>query len=218
MRDERLRALERRWRETGTAQDEEAWLRERVRVGELGEERLGLRQALAQDHWSFPQQIMYAFSPCGPGSWQRAAIAIAARVAPRLLNEHPEVWQPQSWLSRAESFVVGRTVEPPVSFQFGPSMGDFEDVHHDIDFEAYERACRDFASQEAWHAYQVLRLIRDLPEWSDVSEATGVMTALDGVELASLLRALREEVVPWLLGDSDPVRERVEARWREARR
>jgi hypothetical protein len=38
--DERLRVLERRWKETGSVEDEAAWLRERVRVGDLSENRL----------------------------------------------------------------------------------------------------------------------------------------------------------------------------------
>src|SRR5687768_1848904 len=40
MSDTKLRDLERRWKETGTAADEAAYLLERVRVGDLTEERL----------------------------------------------------------------------------------------------------------------------------------------------------------------------------------
>lgn len=42
MSDQRLRELERRWRETGVASDEATLLRERVRVGDLDEDRLRL--------------------------------------------------------------------------------------------------------------------------------------------------------------------------------
>lgn len=42
MSDCRLRELERRWRETGSVEDEAAYLRERVRVGNLTEEKLEL--------------------------------------------------------------------------------------------------------------------------------------------------------------------------------
>lgn len=42
MSDSRLRTLERRWIETGRVEDEAAWLRERLRWGELSEEQLGL--------------------------------------------------------------------------------------------------------------------------------------------------------------------------------
>lgn len=40
MTDDRLRTLERRFRETGSVEDETAWLKERVRAGELNEEQL----------------------------------------------------------------------------------------------------------------------------------------------------------------------------------
>jgi len=42
MSDANLRELERRWRETGSVEDEAAWLLQRLRVGELDEERLRL--------------------------------------------------------------------------------------------------------------------------------------------------------------------------------
>ena len=42
MSDQKLRELERRWRETGSVEDEAAYLRERVRVGDLTQERLEL--------------------------------------------------------------------------------------------------------------------------------------------------------------------------------
>jgi hypothetical protein len=42
MADERLRNLERRWRETGTLEDEAVYLRERIRQGDLSERKLYL--------------------------------------------------------------------------------------------------------------------------------------------------------------------------------
>jgi hypothetical protein len=42
MTDERLRELERRWKESGSVEDEAAYLLERVRVGDLDQERLQL--------------------------------------------------------------------------------------------------------------------------------------------------------------------------------
>jgi hypothetical protein len=42
MSDERLRELERRWKETGSVEDEAKYLAERVRVGDLTNERLEL--------------------------------------------------------------------------------------------------------------------------------------------------------------------------------
>ena len=42
MSDQRLRELERRWKETNSPDDEAAYLLERVRVGDLPRERLEL--------------------------------------------------------------------------------------------------------------------------------------------------------------------------------
>lgn len=49
MSDEHLRELERRWKETGTVEDEAAWLKERVRVGDLTQERLELAAYLGHE-------------------------------------------------------------------------------------------------------------------------------------------------------------------------
>lgn len=49
MADQRLRALERRWQASGSVEDEAAWLRERVRVGDLAEERLFLAAYLGHE-------------------------------------------------------------------------------------------------------------------------------------------------------------------------
>ena len=58
MSDERLRELERRWRETQAVGDQAAYLLERVRVGDLSQERLelaaycgheGAREALGEE-------------------------------------------------------------------------------------------------------------------------------------------------------------------------
>lgn len=48
MGDEKLRELERRWRESGTVEDEAAYLLERVRVGDLTQERLELAAHLLE--------------------------------------------------------------------------------------------------------------------------------------------------------------------------
>ena len=75
MSDQRLRELERRWRETGSVEDEAAYLRERVRVGDLTQERLelaahcgheGARRALGQEPIAPPR------SPSETTSWLRS--------------------------------------------------------------------------------------------------------------------------------------------------
>lgn len=49
MSDERLRELERRWKETDSVEDEAAYLLERVRIGELTQERLELAAYCGQE-------------------------------------------------------------------------------------------------------------------------------------------------------------------------
>jgi hypothetical protein len=49
MSDQRLRDLERRWRETGTVEDEAAYLLERVRAGDLSRERLEIAAYLGHE-------------------------------------------------------------------------------------------------------------------------------------------------------------------------
>ena len=49
MSDAKLRELERRWKETGAVEDEAAYLLERVRVGELTQERLELAAYCGHD-------------------------------------------------------------------------------------------------------------------------------------------------------------------------
>ena len=52
MTDARLRELERKWHESGSAEDEAAWLRERVRVGDSSEGRLRLAA-----YWGHPPAL-----------------------------------------------------------------------------------------------------------------------------------------------------------------
>lgn len=97
MSDERLRTLERRWRETGSPHDEAAWLSERVRVGALDVERLRLAAALGHDASlallgddapapapHAPCELISSLKPLGPAAFNRAAI-----VALRLLDPEP---------------------------------------------------------------------------------------------------------------------------------
>lgn len=47
--DERLRALERRWRASGELEDEVAWLGERLRSGQLSQDQIGLAAYLGSE-------------------------------------------------------------------------------------------------------------------------------------------------------------------------
>lgn len=60
MTDSRLRALERRWKESGSVEDEAAYLRERVRVGDIDQETLELVSRLGHEAAQMvcPQQFL----------------------------------------------------------------------------------------------------------------------------------------------------------------
>ena len=63
MSDSRVRELERAWRASGREADEVAWLRERVRAGELAPERLELAAFLAANGIVGPEAHLLAALP-----------------------------------------------------------------------------------------------------------------------------------------------------------
>ena len=113
--DEKLRELERRWRETGAVEDEAAFLLERVRAGELTQERLelaaycghaGARRAVAAP--KDPPQALGQLLEDVEASWgQRVAVGVAvaatqAALASCLASGHPEAALPTSLVQVAE--------------------------------------------------------------------------------------------------------------------
>ena len=71
MSDEKLRELERRWKETGGVEDEAAFLLERVRTGELTQERVAYAAALGHE-----PALRTGFEVAKlPASWKEQAIA-----------------------------------------------------------------------------------------------------------------------------------------------
>jgi hypothetical protein len=93
--DVRVRELERRFKATGTVDDEAAWLMERVRVGELAHDRVALAarlgheasQACARDPLQFPPDPE---APPAPEGWLRRLIKRWRGPAP--VSERP--WIP----------------------------------------------------------------------------------------------------------------------------
>ena len=78
MSDQKLRELERRWRESGSVEDEAAYLRERVRVGDLTQERLELAAYCGHEGALRVTQL----SPCQPSpeALTERATAVGKRV------------------------------------------------------------------------------------------------------------------------------------------
>ncbi|MCW8138814.1 MAG: hypothetical protein KIT58_07910 [Planctomycetota bacterium] len=116
MTDQRLRQLERRWRETGAVDDEAAFLMERVRVGDLTSERLelaafcgheGARRAAPQV--SNPPQDPERLLEEVEGSWgKRVAVGVSVAAAQAALTScsrsgHPEAAVPTYLVDAADA-------------------------------------------------------------------------------------------------------------------
>jgi hypothetical protein len=90
--DTKLRELERRWKETGSPDDEAAYLLERVRVGALSRERLelaaycgheGARRAVGRETTALADWPSFVN---GLANWDRVAMVIALSAALELVS------------------------------------------------------------------------------------------------------------------------------------
>ncbi|HZV00947.1 MAG TPA: hypothetical protein VFF73_29800 [Planctomycetota bacterium] len=263
MSDEKLRRLERRWRETGSAADEAAWLRERARTGDLEPERLHLaaylghepaRVAVPQALGGFAHRLGKLGGPFKDamtpfGCYEHPPSGILAEWSTLLPEESMEVCvrlsvatsraallacsDPafQTWgnevIAAIETWLNGPRT--PESLRIlagywwshtrnGPRSADpsadaigFAIMSAQVlssydpegipdapdDEDEFEEFCKERAEQQR-------------PAVIDVF--AGAQHAL-GVERTSVIETMvREDLVPWLLGNGDPVAERVRAR------
>ena len=117
MSDSKLRELERRWRETGSVEDEAAYLRERVRVGDLTQERLelaaycgheGARRAVAQA--PYPPKDPVEFALTLPGRNRLLLVLAAICSASLALTEfearHPSDNRPRAAILAARAWLL----------------------------------------------------------------------------------------------------------------
>lgn len=180
MSDERLRELERRWKESETVEDEAAWLKERVRVGDLEWSRLELAACLG--HEAAVAVAPPGFKPSW-GDWIY-----------RLGTGH---WGLESSL-RAFVFLLEQSGIPANRDPFSAALQVILCPCNK------EQLCLPCSRAAELHE----------SNWDDVLHAYADPV---GADYALRSRpALRDELVPWALGLSDPVRDRVEARRREA--
>lgn len=243
MADERLRGLERRWKETGFVEDHAAYLHERVRIGDLSQERLELAAYLgdpastraiaeedrpevltADDLPGYRTRLGQAHLDKGyledVAEWwgqdfcMRFAVAAATHAAQRWEERRPSGVQAlrvaRECISEAEGWILEPTWDRGFQFKRGPE-GDNN------------------LARAAGGLLSIARIKIGLGDWQEeaLSECLA-QTVLAATRVAissipaqrrdreALLALVRRELVPWALGYSDPVRERVEARQREA--
>lgn len=207
MTDARLRELERRWRESGTDADEAAYLRERARAGALPPERLAAAAAcghaaaclaLGAEPSALRGLLVELVARPGPGrELALRAVVAASRVASpqRLVQARKdELLAVERWvLCPCEQHrVVVRGVDGAVGPDDDPQLEPPGDEPH------------------LWFLVRRLRtaVVRadDAAALVDLGLAARAIERFSGA--ASVRDALREELVPWLLGRDDPLRRR----------
>ncbi|MCO5170207.1 MAG: hypothetical protein M9894_28055 [Planctomycetes bacterium] len=116
MTDARLREVERRWRESGNVDDEAAFLRERVRVGALPDERLRVAAGLghpaalrasrveALRHDASPRTLADLVAAAGTPACQRAALIVTEAALKHVVPAPPAA---RDALRRAQALAVG---------------------------------------------------------------------------------------------------------------
>jgi hypothetical protein len=226
--DERWRALERRWQQTGAVADEAALLAERVRAGDLSEARVRLVAWLGHEAAGpgFDTSALVDAAALrgaerafwrgvvgfGPETAVRAALALARR-SRRQIDEVLQGITAKGRRPTESVLAWGRAasqcVDSAVSWVLAPTALAREVLERDVARATSAEVPPGQVVRDLATAVQILTDLADGGDgrpWSDVATAQ----ALDDVRAA-----LRLEVVPWALGLRDPLREEVERRLSE---
>ena len=206
-----MRELERRWGETGASEDEAELLRERVRAGSLEPARLELAALLAHPGAVLACGLAPMELPPVPASeWAELERSQDVAWLRELLERAGE-----AALLRAVAAVLARTmgVEDPASpharlaAQVDALALAPEDEQRRVALRAH-RGCdwgltRNLARWlEQWGQPPLSRLLR-------TCVVLRVSSALVPQGWEGAASAIRAELVPWLLGQSDPVQARA---------
>jgi len=206
--DERLRELERRFREVGTTEAEADWLRERLRAGELVPARLELAGLLGHEAArlvcppSGPLGLRHfrdLLRAAGAEAGLRYLVVVAGAgvegfgggVALRTLLERVERWiagegRGAELLEAAEAAAGPASFSIPVRSLVGAARAAARDEGAALDGVVAREAL------SACVLHQVLP------------------PGLENADHDRLRERLRVDVLPWLVGAGDPVRERVQ--------
>ena len=255
MSDANLRELERRWRVTGSVEDEAAWLWARLQAGDLSEERLelsaycGSKAACSQVESAGPESIEEWSA--GLLRWGRPVVLRALVSALR----HAFANLPGPQESAGASMAVVESAILPRSLRTLGTMDDWilspnEKARKKVSKSAsgLGRALDRLSEEQrerrrpvlyqrdrlgarltprdravvigARGAHQGIQIVTsNAPDQLEAVAATAVRQAALAVETVAPNQGRRiacSGVISWALGYSDPVRERVEARQREA--
>lgn len=225
MSDDRLRELERRWKESGTVADEAAYLTERMRIGLLTRERLwsaGLLGSQAAklvlgQHPTWGDELRWVYAVEEQAAAVRAALLILGRLCEELALSPPPalvltmIGVARAWLAGPREGLVGR------------SQAEANRCHMQamsMQADQFDRASRSlYVSGTMIRAIEgreaalllaeiVGRLIHDGAQvgTSDlISFLAQHRAAYRSLQDDRIRAVLLERLVPWLLGYSDPL-------------
>lgn len=219
MSDERLRELERRWIETGSVEDETAYLLERVRVGDIDNSRLTLAAYLGspvairvagtsrENHPTDLELWIYSLH-----SWEkqvavRVAIICAEVVIPIVAQALPSRANPQLLISVAKSWLQNQTKHTQSrAYEIADDMGQLVQSLGQIPPSTR------YAVKTHMHAALAISAADAVTTATQASQAALAAERANG--FVNIRQAIQESLIPWALGYSDPFLERVEARQR----
>lgn len=231
MSDARLRDLERRWRETGAAQDEAAYLNERVRTGEMDARMLTLAS-----YCSYPAAVMavcvrppdtteefiYSLDQWGIAAIGRAAVSMATFShdcalrfrLPQPANEDQCGGVPDSALLRAALMNAARQIISPdtpnnrseTELRFSRVDRDIRPLHWEnipTEYAPDESLRFHFATQAALYACGCV-ISTDVISALENAQEVYSQAGSCTVDNPGLRRAMRESLLAWALGN-DPL-------------
>ncbi len=214
MSDEHLRELERRWRASGTVADESAFLAERMRTGQLAPEQvhtlaeMGYPAAMivigVTQEWPAQQRLTETLFDLGPQSFCRAILIVLGRLCLELDLTHPPA-------------VVATLIESARAWLASPTAEHAARAGHEarlcsaqvVEFDEFGLAVAQ-APGLLGRLYELAALLGDTIHVGDNGVDFYAFLVQYREEHACLrdepIRALlREKLVPWLLGYSDPL-------------
>ena len=231
--DADLRELERRFRETGSVENEAAWLLERVRAGELTQDRFDLAGYCGSEAAGGTDGCAAGLKEFGMG-FERWETEAAVRATIALARFSLDKWDYTNGsalkaIGVAEDWVVQgcRQIADEEPRTLADQCARSDDASPGSLVETAVAAARAVvesldpnAAEEAFHQHLGRFIpIQIYPGWAPRPVYGRLSFALEDLEQEGISQLeirgyMRAELVPWALGYGDPVRERVEARQR----
>lgn len=232
MSDLGLRELERRFRASGSVEDEAAWLRGRVQAGELEHGKLELAAGVGWPAASLATGVQPA------GGWEgvsavlppddtslhvRCALA-PGRVVRPADERHSDLIacglaRLEEWVTLRDESAAHRLSQAAEdlyhAFIYGPSAAPAESPERADLVEDRSSAI----AEAIVFSRHILDEEAEEPRAEIPTEFWLLRSALEfwvrALGEEATVEAIRDDVAPWLLGYADPVRERVEVRQQE---